>query len=158
MFGVSSSCVFSTLQTLFQNFRKNVTMLLLQRKTSRMGNSTAVTSCGLFFFFYWETHVVVLLWLQLCHVSGDERAPVSSLHVELWESQTLHQGQENSGCSDGVKPWKNTGSTAVETCIYVLRFSWEYPEFLLNQVHVCVSTTDFTQNGQHLHLCQLYKF
>ncbi len=64
------------------------------------GNSSSVIHCGT---FSGRACFAVLLRLHLCHVGGDEGAPVSSLQIEPRESQTLHQFQENSGGSKTVK-------------------------------------------------------
>lgn len=53
------------------------------------------------------------LRLHLCHVGGDERAPVPSLQIELREAQTLHQLQENPGGGEAVEPWSGSGDTFV---------------------------------------------
>lgn len=60
-------------------------------------NSTAMITCS--------KHVLLLLRLHLCHVGGDERTPVSTLYVELGESQTLHQFQEDPCSCQTVKSW-----------------------------------------------------
>lgn len=60
-------------------------------------NPTAVSSCS--------KRVLLLLRLHLRHVGGDKRTPVSTLYVELGESQTLHQFQEDPCSCQTVKSW-----------------------------------------------------
>lgn len=45
----------------------------------------------------------VILGLQLSHVSGDQPAPVSSMSIELLETETLHQLVEDACSTNGIK-------------------------------------------------------